>query len=268
VNLGFEIVEVRAESYAAAPTLMARISVTESSGEHIHAIAAKCQIRVEPQRRRYSDDEEIGLYELFAEPARWGDTLKNFLWAHVSFMVPSFRDRIEVEVPINVTYDFEVSASKYFQALEGGDVPLIFLFNGTVFSKGGPDTPMGFVVSHVPWDKEASYRMPVATWRECMDFYFPNTAWIRMRQESFQALCLFKARNGLTSWEDTVATLLERSGADDLVPRNDPADRLLWPKLPPVNGQAAQRAEASPSGDGETVVANGHNGGGAEGGAA
>jgi hypothetical protein len=262
VNLGFEVVEVRAEPYAAAPTLIAKVAVTETTGEQIHAIAAKCQIRVEPHRRRYSDGEETALYELFAEPARWGDTLKNFLWTHVSFMVPSFRDRIEVEVPINVTYDFEVSATKYFQALEGGEVPLIFLFNGTIFSKGGPTSPMGFVVSHVPWDKEAPYRMPVATWRECMDYYFPNTAWIRMRQESFQALCLFKARNGLTSWEETVAALLERAGDADLVPRNDPAERLAWPKLPAGNGRAVHADEQAAVGNG-----NAHEGPGGEGGA-
>ena len=242
MDLGFEIVECRAEPYAAAPTLMATIRVTESSGEHIHAIATKCQIRIEPHRRRYSEGEEERLVELFGEPKRWGDTLKGFLWTHVSFMVPSFRDRVEVEVPIHCTYDFEVAASKYFQALDSegdGVIPLIFLFNGTVFSKGGAGgagSPMGFAVGHVPWDREAPYRLPVSVWRAVMDLYFPNTVWMRLRHEAFNELYLFKARHGLPTWEETVALLLEKAGEGDLVPRNDPAERNVWPKPPSPAG--------------------------------
>jgi hypothetical protein len=233
VKLGFEIVECRPEPYAAGPTLMARIRVTEADGEQIHAIAAKCQIRVEPHRRRYSKAEEEALLDLFGEPRRWGDTLKGFLWTHVSFMVPSFRDHVDVEVPIPCTYDFEVAASKYFTALEEGEIPLIFLFNGTVFSKAAEGSPMGFAVGHVPWDKEAPLRLPVSVWREVMDLHFPGTAWIRLGRESFKALALFKSRHGLPTWEDTVAALLGKAEAEDLVPRNDPADRKVWPKPPP-----------------------------------
>src|SRR5206468_1093060 len=125
------IVECRAEPHAAVPTLMAKVRITESSGELVHAIAVKCQIRIEPHRRRYTEGEEERLFELFGEPKRWGDTLKNFLWTHVSFMVPSFRDRIDIDVPIPCSYDFEIAGAKYFQALEvegGGVVPLVFLF--------------------------------------------------------------------------------------------------------------------------------------------
>lgn len=251
MDLGFEIVECRAEPHAVAPTLMAKVRVSESSGEHIHAIAVKCQIRVEPHRRRYSEGEEERLFELFGEPKRWGDTLKGFLWSHVSFMVPSFRDRVEIEVPIQCTYDFEVAASKYFQALESGEIPLIFLFSGTVFSKGAAGSPMGFVVGHVPWDKEAPYRLPVSAWRETMDLYFPNTAWLRLRHEAFNALYLFKARHGLPTWEEAVALLLEKAGEDDLVPRDEPAERSVWPKPPPAAGGTSGGKA------GEAVGANG-----------
>jgi hypothetical protein len=241
MNLGFEIAECRAEPHAAAPTLMAKVRITESSGEHVHAIAVKCQIRVEPHRRRYSKGEEERLFDLFGEPKRWGDTLKGFLWTHVSFMVPGFRDRIDVEVPIQCTYDFEVAAAKYFQALEAegnGEIPLVFLFNGTVFSKAAAGSPMGFSVGHVPWDKEASYRLPVSTWRSVMDLYFPNTAWLRVQHETFDALSLFKARHSLPTWEETVALLLTKAGEADLVPSNDPSERRVWPKPAPAPGGA------------------------------
>jgi uncharacterized protein DUF6084 len=244
MDLGFEVVDCRPEPYAVAPTLMAKIRVTESSGEHIHAIATKCQIRVEPHRRRYSEGEEERLSELFGEPKRWGDTLKGFLWTHVSFMVPSFRDRVEIEVPIQCTYDFEVAASKYFQALDSegdGVIPLIFLFNGTVFSKGAAGSPTGFAVGHVPWDREAPYRLPVSAWRAVMDLYFPNTAWVRLPRDTFNALYLFKARHGLPTWEEAVGLLLEKAGDGDLVARSDPAERNVWPK-PPAAASAANGA--------------------------
>jgi hypothetical protein len=260
MDLGFGIVECRPEPHAVAPTLMAKIRITESSGVHVHAIAVKCQIRVEPHRRRYSQGEEERLLDLFGEPKRWGDTLKPFLWTHIAFMVPSFRDRVEIEVPISCTYDTEVAASKYFQALDAegdGEIPLIFLFNGTVFSKAGEGSPMGFSVGHVPWDKEASYRLPVSAWRGVMDLYFPNTAWLRLRHEAFNALSLFKARHGLPTWEETVALLLDKAGDADLVPANDPSERQVWPKPPPApsgangGGTATHADRAAGSGTGE-----------------
>jgi hypothetical protein len=265
MDLGFEVVECRAEPHAAAPTLMAKVRITESSGVQIHAIAMKCQIRIEPQRRRYSGAEEERLFELFGEPKRWGDTLKNFLWTHVSFMVPSFRDRIDIDVPIPCSYDFEIAGAKYFQALEAegdGVIPLVFLFNGTVFSKAGAGSPMGFSVGHVPWDKEASYRLPVSTWRKVMDLYFPNTAWLRVRHEVFNALSLFKARQGLPTWEETISLLLARAGAEDLVPANDPADRLVWPKPPPQGTPEAAQADPVSGSQAAAAGSAGSNGGG------
>jgi hypothetical protein len=150
------------------------------------------------------------MLDLFGDRSRWGDTLKPLQFANVSMMVPAFRGSVEVDLPVVCTYDFEVSAAKYFHSLEDGEIPLLLLFSGTVFEK----TDSGLSVSPVPWHKEASYRLPVAVWRELMDLYFPESAWIRMRRDTLDALQAFKSRAVLPTWDDTLHALLKKAGED------------------------------------------------------
>ncbi len=56
--LSFAVADVFAEPYAVAPQLTARLRIEESTGATIHAIALRAQVRIEPQRRPYSADEE------------------------------------------------------------------------------------------------------------------------------------------------------------------------------------------------------------------
>ncbi len=83
-------------------------------------------------------------------------------------------------------------------------MPLVLLFSGTVFTRG--DT--GFSVEQVSWSLEASCRLPVAAWRQLMDLYFPGSGWIRLDRETIEALARYRSARGLTSWEQTLATLL------------------------------------------------------------
>ena len=55
------------------------------------------------------------------------------LWTHASVVVPPFTGETTAEVPVSCTYDFNVAATKYFYALEDGEIPLDFLFSGSVF---------------------------------------------------------------------------------------------------------------------------------------
>ena len=212
-QLTFEIVGARAEPYAVVPTLSFALRVGEASGQPIHSIALRCQIQIEPRRRPYSAAEEMRLLELFGEPKRWGDTQKTLLWTQAPLMVPGFAASTAITLPVTCTYDFEVTAAKYFQALDEGEIPLLFLFSGTVFAKNGS----GISVEPVPWEKEAAFRLPVRTWREVMDLYFPGSAWIRLRRESFDALHRFKGRRALPTWDDAVEALLQAAGEGDAV---------------------------------------------------
>lgn len=207
-ELVFDCFDARAERYAAAPTLAFKLRIAETTGESIHAIALRCQMRIEPQRRRYSHDEEERLFDLFGETSRWGDTLKPMQFANLSLMVPRFQGSTEVDLPVPFTYDFEVATTKYFHALDDGEVPLLLLFSGTVFAKGAT----GFSVDQVPWHKEAVYRLPVRVWTELMDLYFPNSGWIRVRRETLDALQGFKSRRALPTWEQAFETLLKEAG--------------------------------------------------------
>ncbi|MFN2490882.1 MAG: DUF6084 family protein [Actinomycetota bacterium] len=207
-ELVFDCVDAQPERYGAVPTLLFKLRVSETSGEAIHAIALRCQIRIEPQRRRYSPAEEERLLDLFGETPRWGDTLKPLQFTSVGVMVPGFKGSTDIDLPVVCTYDFEVAAAKYFHSLEDGEIPLLLLFSGTVFAKAGS----GFAIHQVPWHKEDSYRLPVRVWRELMDMYFPNSAWIRVRRETLDALQLFKSRRALPMWDDAFEALLEEAG--------------------------------------------------------
>ena len=206
-ELVFDCLDAKPDRWAAVPTLLFRLRIADAGGQRIHTIALRCQLRIEPQRRRYSPEESDGLLDLFGEPARWGETLKPLQFAHVSMMIPGFKGSTELDLPVPCTYDFEVAAAKYLHALDDGEVPLLLLFSGTVFAKGAE----GMSVEQVPWHKEASYRMPVKVWRELMDLYFPNSAWIRLRRDTLDDLQRFKARAALPSWDQALAVLLERA---------------------------------------------------------
>lgn len=203
-ELAFQVVDVRAQEHAAAPHLLFRLRVRETSGEVVHAIALRCQLRIEPQRRPYDADEQEGLADLFGSPDRYGTTLKPFLWTHATAMVQGFTDGTEIDLPVACTYDFDVSATKYLHALRGGEVPLLLLFSGTVFTRGAS----GFSVEQLSWSLEAPCRMPVGVWRELMDGYFPGGGWIRLDRETIEALQRYRSARGLTTWEHTFDALL------------------------------------------------------------
>jgi hypothetical protein len=206
-DLGFEVLEARAEPYAFAPTIVLRLRITERSGAPVHALVLRCQIRIEPQRRRYDHREEDRLLEVFGERAQWADSLRPFQWTNVATTVSSFEGSIDVDLPIACTYDFEVAGTKYFHALEDGDVPLLLLFSGTTFVQ----ERAGLVVAPVAWHEEASYRMPVRVWREMMDQYFPNQGWIALGRETLDELARYKAARGLATWDQVVERLLKEA---------------------------------------------------------
>jgi hypothetical protein len=201
----FAVLDVIPEPYAAAPVLATRVSVSAPAGEPVHAIALRCQVRIEPLRRGYSDEEAVGLSDLFGPRERWATTQRTFLWQHCTAMVPAFTDATEITLPLECTYDFEVAAAKYLHALRDGAVPLQFLFSGTIFTAG----QRGFSVQQVSWDCEDHYDMPVAVWRDLIRLHYPNTGWVRLSHDTAAALAAYKSARGLLTIEDAVVALLD-----------------------------------------------------------
>jgi hypothetical protein len=220
---------VEPDRYAAGPTLRFALRIAETTGVRVHAIALRLQMRIEPKRRRYSDAEAERLLDLFGERRRWGDTMKPMQFVLADVMVPGFDGSIEVDVPIPCTYDLEVAAAKYFHALDEGDIPLLMLFSGTVFTKG----ESGFSVEQVPWHKEVSFGMPVKVWDEMMDLFFPGQAWIRVDRETLDALQRFKSHRALTGWDETLAALLAASSRPDSAPAGGPEPRAEAQEVAP-----------------------------------
>jgi hypothetical protein len=199
-----------AEQYAAAPTLSLDLRITDPSGERVQALALRAQVRIEPQRRRYSAEESDRLVELFGQPSQWGESLRPFLWTQVGTVVGGFLGTSEVDLPLPCTYDFEVAAARYLHGLDGGEIPLVLLFNGTIFRSG----PKGLLVEPVSWHTETRYQLPVSVWRDVMDRYFPGGGWLRLRRETIDALGRFKAREALPTWEQAIEMLLKQAGED------------------------------------------------------
>ena len=206
-DLRFQVEGADPERVAAAPLLLFKLRVTDAAPAPapVHAVVLRCQVRIEPARRRYTAAEQGQLLDLFGTPERWGQTLRPMLWAYVSVALRSFTGGCEADLPVPCSYDFSLAATKYFAALEGGDVPLCFLFSGTIFYEG----PGGaWQVGQVPWDREANFRLPAATWQALTDQYYPNSAWLCLRKDVFDRLARYKSRQGLPDWEEALERLL------------------------------------------------------------
>ena len=207
-DLVFDCAGVEPDRYAIVPSMTLKLRITETTGQRIEAIALRCQIRIEPARRRYTPAEEEKLNDLFGEVTRWADTLRPLQFTTVSVMVPGFAGSTELDLPVPFSYDLEIGSARYFTGLEAGVIPLLLLFSGTVF--GLEDGRIS--VQQVPWSKEALCQIPVRVWREAIDVHFPDSAWVKMSVRTLDDLQRFKSRHALPTWEATLRALLERAG--------------------------------------------------------
>jgi hypothetical protein len=207
-DLDFGVEGAEVLEFAAVPSLLFKLRIENLEEEPIRSVALNTQIRIAATQRHYDAVEQERLQELFGEPSRWKDTLRSVLWTHTVLQVSPFSGSTVVDMPVTCTYDLEVVWAKYFYALEEGEVPLEFLFSGTVFYAGQDGR---LQVERISWEKEAEFRLPVRLWKEMMDHYFPNSAWIRLPRDAFDQLHDYKVRKGLPTWEAAVEALLRAS---------------------------------------------------------
>jgi len=203
--LRFACTGARPEPYAAGPSI--ELDLRIGANVPVHTVALRTQIRIEPRRRRYTAEEAERLSDLFGEPARFGETLNPLQLATVASLVPGFTGSTTVPLAIPLTYDLDVAAAKYLHGLDDGEVPLLLLFSGTVFSGSSGAVQVGMV----PWHEEASFRLPVAVWRAAMDAHFPESGWVRLRRDTLEALRAYRSEKVLPTWDDTVERLLKEA---------------------------------------------------------
>jgi hypothetical protein len=205
-ELNFQVEEAVVTPFSAVPALAFKLRISNlPAGEMVHTIALRCQIQLEVTRRRYSPEEQKSMLDLFGEPGRWSHTLRNLLWTHASVVVPSFKESTVVELPVPCTFDFNVAATKYFEGLQDGEVPLCLQFSGTVFY-ALPDESLQ--VAPISWQHEAKFRLPVKVWREMMDAYYPNSAWLCLRRDVFDRLNQYKMQHGIPTWEAVIESVI------------------------------------------------------------
>jgi hypothetical protein len=209
-ELGFTVLGCEPLRHAAAPSLRFSLAI-DAQGAAVRSVMLDVQLRIAATQRGYSEAEQAQLGDLFGEAHRWGDTLRNLLWTQATLVVPPFDGSTVVDLIVPCTYDFDVAAAKYLAGLHDGDIPLELLFSGTVFYVGAAGA---IQINRISWNAEAAHRLPVRVWRETMDHYFPNAAWLRLHRDAFERLVAFRARNALTSWEAVVAALLEGREAE------------------------------------------------------
>jgi hypothetical protein len=204
-QLSFAVDGASAERHAAIPTLNFALAIEREGGGPVRSILLDTQIQIAARRRPYGEAEQGALVELFGTPDRWGTTLRTLLWTRVTLVVPPFSDATEIAVPVACSYDLEATAPSYLSALHDGEVPLEFLFSGSVFYAG----PGGLLqTARIAWDREAEYGLPVSIWRQAMERHFPGAAWMRVERPAFDALRAYKAKHGLRTLDDALQRLL------------------------------------------------------------
>jgi hypothetical protein len=206
-NLTFAIDKADVLPFAAVPTLSFLVRIKNANpGEDVQSVALRCQILIEAAKRRYNSSERNAMRDLFDEPERWSQTLRSLLWCQAGATVPAFSERVEVQLPVSCTFDFNVGAAKYFHGAAGDEtVPLCFQFSGTIFYRSANGV---LQIEQIGWDKEARFHLSAQAWHELMDHYYPNSAWLRLERDIFERLYEYKRYHGLATWEQAIDSLL------------------------------------------------------------
>jgi hypothetical protein len=213
-ELQFQIEGAESVAYSAAPLLVLKLRISNlPANEPIHTLTLKCQVQIEPTKRRYLPPEQKKLADLFGEPSRWGRTVKPLHWMNTNVAVQGFSGSTVVDLELPCTFDFNVAATKYFHALDAGEIPLCVMFSGTVFYQAEDGA---LQVSQIPWNREANFRLPIAVWKQMMDAHFPNSAWLSLQRDTFEQLYEYKVRHGLPTWEQAITRMLAAEQTEEV----------------------------------------------------
>ena len=212
-DLDFQIQSAEVVPLAASPQLRFAVEIRDLQGPpfaNIESVMLRVQIRIEPKRRSYKGATSPHFVELFGERERWGGTMRSLLWTHVSLVVPAFTEKSLVDLLVECSFDFNIAATKYFGGLDDGEIPLCFLFSGTVFYRAEEQLQ----AAPVSWQREANFSLPLPTWKEMMAMYYPNSAWLCLDRDVFESLAEYKNRQALPSWDQALAKLLAADRAN------------------------------------------------------
>ena len=197
-DLNFRVEGAAAIGRAATPMMSFRICVDNRGIEPIHVAALQCKIEVDASRRAYTPQDRDRLKELFGESSRWADTMDTLLWTSATLIVPSFSEKTICDLLVPCSFDFNVAATKYFYGLEAGSVPLRFDFSGQVVFQNAS----GALESAPLNGAQSSFALPLNSWTDMMDLFYPDSVWLRLPRETFNRINQYKIDQGIPTWED------------------------------------------------------------------
>jgi hypothetical protein len=203
-DLRFSVAGAQPLVRAAVPTVALQLVVERLGGSVVRSATVGVRVDIAPARRAYDAATEERLVDLFGPPDRWGATLGGIGWSRATVLVGPFAEHTTAELALPCSYDFEVAAAKYLDALRDGDIPLDLMFSGSVLYDAGGHVQ----AAPIPWDREATYRLPVHVWRAAMQAAFGDSAWLRVGRDTFDRLSAYRARGAYTSWEAAIDSLL------------------------------------------------------------
>lgn len=209
-DLSFAVTGIRALEHAAVPTMAFRLAVARTGGGPVRAVTLTTVVRIAVARRRYDDADRLVLAHLFGQPEQWAVSMRPLTWTQLTTIVPPFDDSTTVDLLVPCNRECELAVTSYFEAVRDGEVPLDFLFSGSVFHT---DTEGRLRTSRICWTKESRYALPARLWHSLTGRYFGGTSWLRLSREAHDALGAYRARHALTDWDATVQALLSASGA-------------------------------------------------------
>jgi hypothetical protein len=202
-ELAFSVAEAQPLARAAVPTVALRLVAERTAGAPVVSATIGVRVDVAPALRA-NDGASDRLRELFGTPDQWGSTLGTLPWVRTTVLAGAFDERTTLDLLLPGSYDFDVAAVKYADALDGGDLPLELMFSGTMLYEAGG----AICAAPIPWDRQASYRLPMEAWRAAMRAVFGESPWVRLRRDRFDRLCDYKARAMLPTLDDAVDALL------------------------------------------------------------
>uniref|UniRef100_UPI0007C73EBA DUF6084 family protein n=1 Tax=Peterkaempfera griseoplana TaxID=66896 RepID=UPI0007C73EBA len=202
-DLTFTVADARPAPFTAVPTLEFRITVAGGGGP-VRSVLLSTAVRIAPGRRRHDQATRERLAEVFGTARQWAAGIRPLALAQITTVVPPFDDSTTVTLPVPCGSDIELAVTKYLRAVPDGDVPLDFLFSGTVFHDG-PDGRLR--TARISWAGDAAYRLPAVLWQQTVH----DSGWVRLSRDTYDRLDAHRARHALTSWDETVHALLDQS---------------------------------------------------------
>jgi hypothetical protein len=114
-DLNFRVTGVEPAARGLVPLIHFHLEVINSpETQLIQAVMLQAQVQIQSPHRPYDEEEKERLADLFGTPDRWGQTLRNRLWAHANTTVRPFEGKTEAVLPIQCTYDLNVTATGKF----------------------------------------------------------------------------------------------------------------------------------------------------------